>query len=131
MRPCTSRRRFAPCPARSKSLPRRVLRPRVRPAADSFPAGVASLLQALARIETPSRACGFGRNPVNFLPERLVWKSAAFQNSHSQFDHLRVAAKVSGCGVAGQSPLVAILANQIFDASRLAAPLRIFPRPAD
>src|SRR5580692_8225944 len=130
MRPCTSQRRFAPCPARSKNLPRRVLRPRARRAADSIPAGVASPLQALAQIETASSA-GFRRNPVNFLLERLVWKSAALQNSHSQFNHLRVATKISGCGIASQSPLVAVLANQIFDASRLAVPFRVFPRTAD
>src|SRR5271154_1643818 len=130
-KPCTYQRRFARWRARSKNLPLQVQRPRVRFAAESFPAGVASPLQALARIETPSSARGFRRNPVNFLFQRLIRESATLQNSESQFNHLRMTAKIS-CSVATiQSPKVVVLANQIFHTARFAAPFRVFPRAAN
>src|ERR1700759_2997625 len=130
-KPCMCQRRFARSRARSKNLPLRVQRPRARLEADSFRAGVASPLQALARIETQSSARSLRRNPVNFLLQRLIRESATLQNSEAQFNHLRVAAKISRGVAATQSPKVIVLADQIFHAARFATPFRIFPRAAD
>src|SRR5260221_5917352 len=77
------------------------------------------------------RSIFFRRLEINFLEHASFLPARALENSAAIFHHVRMAAQISRRVRRLQSPLQRVLSHQIIHASRLAAPLLVFPRTAD
>ena len=73
----------------------------------------------------------FGRNPIHFFAQGFLGEAATLQNPFADFNHLRMAAKITGGFRAGKFPSIHVFSDDVFDASFLAAPCGVFIWAAD